>query len=180
MLPYFLTIFRTLWLRGRPGGGKTSLSIKLAMELVNGGYAHNVAANTPLNIGIKPEIVEDMEAVRAVKDTVIILDEAWQELGVGVRPKAVTDWMATIRHRNQYLVMPSVQELTRQAGTFSARRLWNGYLVGIPLWLYRWDIAGKGRDKGDTGKWLWWNPKSVFGFYDHRRSPDGKYYIYRT
>lgn len=182
MIPYFLTTYRTLWLRGRPGGGKTSLSVYLARMLCQQNYALNIAANIPLSgLGPLTHVLDDPLELRTIENTVMILDEAYFELDMGSSSKAVKTWLGTIRHRNQYLLLPSVLELNRQTRVFTCQRFFNGMLIGLPLWIYRWDIQN-GPSK-DRGFWSFWQPSQVFKLYNHRPQLGsfdmGKYYVYR-
>lgn len=172
----FLVKFRWLWLAGQPGAGKTSLGIYLADRLISSGRARYVAINTPL-IGFEPIAVVDRAAdVTGRQHTVIILDEAWLYIGKGAQRKDINPWLAFIRKGNNYLIAPSVLPLSNDFRTFRCQRDFNGMAVGLPLWLYKWQLD-TGIDK-DRGWWIWWRPQQVFGLYDHEAMPSEEYYIY--
>lgn len=182
LIPYFLSTYRTLWLRGRPGSGKTSLAIYLARLLCHEKKALHIGCNIPLSgCGEQIHEFDDPLELRTIENTVIILDEAYYELDVGSSSKSVKTWLGTIRHRNQYLILPSVLELNRQTRVFSANRLFNGMMIGLPVWIYRWDLLN-GASK-DRGFWPFFRPSQVFRHYNHRpilgQFDEGKYYVYR-
>jgi len=178
MLLHYVTIFRHLWLAGRFGGGKTSLAVSLAFQLVQGGYARRIATNTPLRIEAKSVTVVDKSELGHLTDCVVLLDEAWLELGHGAAPAKVKEWFAYMRKNNQYLLMPSVLPLVRQASIFRVDRQFNGLVFGAPVWLYRWSLNTGDRKSNDSGRYLWWFPQRIFGSYDHEARPGQDYYIY--
>jgi hypothetical protein len=172
----FLVQFRWLWIAGRPGGGKTSLSIYLADLLIKGNYANKIAINTPL-IGYEPMlVVESPRDVVGFENCVIILDEAWLYIGQGASRKDVNPWLGFIRKGNNYLIAPSVLPLTKDFNVFRVSRRFNWMQLGAPVWQYQWNLDSP-TDK-DKGRWFWWNPAQVFGLYDHKAKPDECYYIY--
>lgn len=177
MLLHTLSVFRCVWLAGRPGSGKTALSVLLARGLCDQGWARRIITNIQLNgVGRLLGEVESMEDARAIEDAAIILDEAWMYLGRGVSVKDVRAWFAQIRHYNQYLILPSVLALTDQARSFEVRRMLNLVPVGIPLWVYRWFVSS-GSDK-DKGKFWWLHPQLIFPLYDHLGTPSEGFYVY--
>jgi hypothetical protein len=174
----FFRLFRTCWLAGRPGGGKTSLAIYMALHLIASGYASKLVANIELRLpGSSSTKLDSVHDVRSITNSVVILDEAWLYLGKGVGQKAVQQWLAMIRHGNQYLLLPSVLPLTDQVQYFTLQRTWNLVPVALPLWVYNWRLnAGATHDKG---RWLWWHPSQVFSLYDHTANqPGDTYYVY--
>jgi len=185
MLMDYVRLFRTVWLAGRPGGGKTSLSIAMSLQLVAGGYADKICSNTPLRIGtLEGEI--DAKGAQGLHDVVIILDEAWQHLGKGARLAERDAWFAYRRHHNQYLILPSVLDLCPMASNFIVERTMNWSPFGIPLWVYGYSLQSsklkgkKGRRVGqaDVGKYYWWHPSRVFPYYDNKYNPGEVYYVY--
>lgn len=185
MLEY-VRLYRMLWLSGRFGGGKTSLAIMIAIALCSKGYARYIASNVPLFVGREVRRV-DLKRLRelgpdgkpVVQHTVIILDEAWQHLGER-KGHAADDWLAYMRKANCYLLMPSVLPLAKVVQQLVCARFFNGLVFGIPLWLYWWRLGkGKGVD-GDKGRFWWWHPQQVFGYYDHSGVPLEDYIIYDT
>lgn len=174
MLYAYVKTFRTIWLAGRFGGGKTSLAVALALSLVRDGSCKFIASNVALTVG---ELVRkaDAQEIRDVRDCAILLDEAWSVLGTGF-DKNARDWLAYLRKRNQYLLMPSVLPLARCVRTLTVERRFNGLIFGLPVWAYRWRLSsGTGDEKGT---YLWWRPKRIFGAFDTLGEPGDEWGIY--
>lgn len=164
-----VSTFRACWLSGRPGGGKTLLSVVLALELLRQGLCTRIVANVPLHVeGLS---WTPTETPSECVDACIILDEAWSELGMG-QDKALKQWLAYPRKRNQYLLFPSVLPLVRSLGTFRVQRVFNGSQLGIPLWVYRYRIE-LGEKKPMTGFVPLVNPSAWFSVYDSFSLPIG-------
>lgn len=184
MLELYASLFRTCWIDGRYGGGKTLLAIALAERLIASGTASGIVSNTPLMLpgAAEPAIFDEFsEVTETVENAVIIYDEAWQDLGMGASPGAVRQYMAYLRKQNLILLMPSVLPLSRQVRVLRVWREFNGLPFGLPFWIYRYKIegtpvAGRKRDKWDVF-WLW-NPRRLFKYYDHLARPDNCWYYY--
>lgn len=177
---HYTTLFRTCWLSGRYGGGKTSLAVRLALALVADGYAARIVSNVPLHIGIEPAVTDSAGAVE-VRDAVLLIDEAWSELGMGADSRKLRQWLAYLRKHNQFVLMPSVLAISRHAAAFSIEREWSLSPAGIPLWIYRWRLvvaSASGRKRPETGLFFWWRPQEVFSLYDHTYKPDDRYFVY--
>lgn len=182
----YVHLYRMIWLSGRFGGGKTSLAIAIAQWLCGQQYARYIASNIPLNFGREVSRV-DIKGLRAmgpdgkpaIRDCVILLDEAWMYLGER-KGHAADDWLAFVRKANNYLLMPSVLPLAKVVQQLVCGRHFNGLVFGVPLWLYWWRLGkGKGVD-GDKGRFFFWNPSKVFALYDHTGVPQEDYIIYDT
>lgn len=176
MLKY-VVLFRTCLLGGRYGGGKTALAVHMAIELVRQRHAISICSNLPLNLGVEGEPVSRAE-VQESRDSVIILDESWLELGKGVDSKKLRSWLAYLRKHNQYVLLPSVMELTSQVSQFSVERRYNLLQLGLPVWVYQWKLTtGRHTQKnGENGWFYWMRPTRIFGAYDHIWKPDDEHY----
>lgn len=176
-------LYRLMFITGRFGGGKTSLAIAIAQWLIGRNYARYVASNIPLNFGSLVRTVS-LNELREVdsngpiqRDTVILLDEAWQHLSPR-KSHLVEDWLAFMRKGNNFLLLPSVLKLANEVCICRCERIFNGPPLGVPLWLYKWTV-GESRYKPDVkGHFWWWNPQRVFNLYDHKGIPREEYYIY--
>ena len=165
----YVRIMRVIWLAGRMGGGKTALGVALAEWLIAKGLALRVVSNIPLG-GFGPEVRRlSPEEVHYTTDAVILMDEAWMELGDGMSRNNSREWLANLRHRRQYLLLPSVLDLMKACQQFTVERVWNGPSFGLPLWVYEWQL-GKGR-RMEQGRYFWWHPQRVFKLYDHLGEP---------
>lgn len=172
---HYITIMRRCWLCGRPGGGKSALSVEIALRLIEGAFARSIVSNMALALPGWTCVITDSVGARDVADSVIILDEGWQELSTGVHGGLIRAWLAVLRKKNQYILLPSVMPITRDAAVFKVERVINGLVLGVPAWVYRFSLAGSYRDRGH---FIWWHPSKVFSMYDHMAVPDGKFYIY--
>lgn len=183
----YVQLYRMIWLSGRFGGGKTSLAIYITLWLCSQSYARYVASNIPLFFGreIERRSLQDLRRLGAdgkpeVHDTVILLDEAWQQLGSRKGHNAEA-WLAYTRKANNFLLMPSVLPLAKEVQQLKCARTFNGMVFGVPLWYYWWRLGdGKKSEDGDQGHFYWWHPSKVFPLYDHKGVPSEDYIIYDT
>jgi len=176
----YLTLFRTCWISGRYGGGKTALAIWLSLELVKRGYADKIVTNTELTF-MQPSDTIRADQCHEVQDCAVILDEAWLLLPQGASNKQSQEWLAYLRKNNQHILLPSVLPLARQVSNFIVERWFNGLAVGLPLWGYSYQLkaAGIGKQKAEMASFYWYRPSRVFKLYDHTARPGDKYYVYQ-
>lgn len=170
-----LRMIRYCWICGRYGGGKTTLALMLSDILVRSKVSRYVISNTPLAVDVPFETTFDERSLGDVHDSVIILDEAGIFLEDGNK-KLLKQWFAFLRHHNQIVLMPSVMPVVRYASMLRCQRMFNGLQLGIPTWLYRWELRMLAAS--DKGWFFWWNPASVFGLVDTNYDPDGSWFIY--
>jgi hypothetical protein len=171
----YVRIFRIVWFRGRMGGGKTALAVATAEWLLAQGLSTRVVSNIELR-GFGPQVgTLEEDEVHYVTDAAILFDESWMGLGDGMSKDNVRSWLAQLRHRRQYLLLPSVLDLIRPCDNYTVERVWNGPAFGLPLWIYQYQV-GKGR-KAEVGKFYWWRPGAIFKRYDHLGEP-GQWRIY--
>jgi len=144
--------FRVCWIRGRYGGGKTTLGFIMSARLYAEGHARSVVSNIPLTIA--------SPAVAPLKDAAILLDESW--IYIETR-KDVLDYAAFVRKFGHYLILPSVFPIHNRLSFFFVQRVFNGYTVGLPMWFYQWGI----RDKSvkESGYFAILNPTAVFNHF---------------
>lgn len=174
----FLRLVRQIrycWICGRYGGGKTTLALMLADMLVKGGHVKYVVSNTPLMVDAPMQSTFDERSLTEIQDAVIVLDEAGVFLEDGNK-RMLRQWFAYLRHRNQIILMPSVMPVVRYASMLRCQRMFNGLQMGVPVWIYRWELRLlAAADKGYFG---WWNPAQVFGLFDTEYDPTGEWFIY--
>lgn len=170
MLFHYLTLYRTLRITGYLGAGKTALAVHLADRLLAAGFAARVVSNITLTGRVVAEFGDWKEALsRGLRDTVILYDESWIELGQGVRQARVLEYMAWLRKDNAYLLMPSTHELTPLVSQLQCERVFNGLMFGIPVW--RWAFWQGRSSKKTRQYWLQWYPQRVFPLYDTKERP---------
>lgn len=178
----YLTLFRTVVLSGRYGGGKTALAVWLALRLVALRHCSRIVSNMPLDWG-SPGVEISISDVHAVEDCAIILDEAWLYLGAGISPQEQRAWFAFIRKRNQFLLLPSVRPLARDVSQYFVQRTINLMRFGVPCWVYRWSFrmgVSVARRHEESGLAVLWRPQNIFGVYDHGYEPGYKFWLYEA
>jgi hypothetical protein len=176
----YITQFRTVWLAGRYGGGKTALAVELATQLVEEKFADKIVSNLPLNVGGRLTVIKKGD-IADIKDAVLLLDEGWQELEIGSSQKAVKEWLAYLRKQNHYVLLPSVLSLAKEVSRYTIERRYNLLQLGLPYWVYQWRLITGTYTKKDTQHgWIYWgSPTNIFGAYDTEYRPDGqRWFLY--
>ena len=149
--------YRTLWLDGKFGGGKTLLAVLFSAKLLAENHVNRCLSNVPLAFSEKPEYGINCS---------MILDEAWDAL---TSRSAVVTYAAYTRKLNQFLIAPSVWDINPRLSRFLCYRVWNGYAVGVPVWVYEWRLVR--RYQKDKGKFYVWQPENVFGTFPTKFIP---------
>jgi hypothetical protein len=194
-----LSAFRTVWIRGRYGGGKTSFAVWLTLELLKRRYARHVVSNIEL---IHPdlelvrttnekkflkELVElyehaaDVDDVTTIEselvDCVMLLDEAWRVLAEDMPAGPRKTLTAYLRKLNQYLILPSVMSIHKSLTAFSIERVWDGRAaLGIPVWWYA--LITRTHESIVTTSYFF-TQFNVFKYYQSHALVSDKLYIYR-
>ena len=155
--PFELTFraYKFLWLRGRTGGGKTSLAFALALSLLRDGLVKRIYSNIP-SVGDFPEWGKDG------LNSAYVIDEG----GLFMKSSKQFQTVAgALRKAGNYVIISSVIPPAREFATLSVERKMNlSTVIGYPIWVYEYELSsGSTRDKG-TFAWL--NPQSVWGLYD--------------
>jgi hypothetical protein len=151
-----LTFYRTCYLGGRYGSGKTLLAVALSGWLLSSGHVRQVVSNLP--------VAWASELNRGdMRDLCIVLDESWLYLQ---RRAAVARYAGFLRKFNHYLLLPSVFPVHRLLSFFAVRRLYNLYPFGLPVWIYQWRIASMPGIPPDKGYFVVYDPVSLYGYYD--------------
>ena len=194
-----VSAFRTVWIRGRYGGGKTSFAVWLTLELLKRHYARHVVSNIELTHHalelvrttnekkFLKELVELYEHAATVDDVstltselidcVILIDESWRLLAEDMPSQTRKTLTAYLRKLNQYLVMPSVMTVHKSLTTFSVERVWDGRAaLGISLWWYA--LITKTHESVVTTSYFFTH-FGVFKYYTSHALVSDKLYIYR-
>jgi len=148
-----LSAFRIVWLSGRFGGGKTSLAVILGAWLLANGKVDTVVSNFETSISTPPAF--------PLYNSAILLDESWIYLD---DRSSVTTYAAFVRKFNHYLILPSVWPPHNRFTFLSVQRVFNAYVVGVPAWVYRWQLGM--RSVKEKGYFAVFNPSAIFGHYD--------------
>lgn len=154
-----LAAYRVVWLSGRFGGGKTSLGVWLAAWLTANKYAANIVSNIDISGRAFPVPVP-------LKDSAIMLDEAWMYVDTW---NDVKSYAAFLRKMNLYLIMPSVWPPHPRLRILEVHRIFNGRVVGLPFWVYRWSLSMA--SIGEKGFFALFYPERCFQFYDTEYIP---------
>jgi NTP pyrophosphatase (non-canonical NTP hydrolase) len=193
------TAFRTVWIRGRYGGGKTSFAVWLTLELLKRRYARHVVSNIELTHPslefvratnekkFLRELVELYESAASVEDVssitselvdcVILIDESWRLLAEDMPAATRKTLTAYLRKLNQYLVMPSVMSVHKSLTVFCIERVWDGRAaLGIPLWWYA--LITRTHDSIVLTSFFFTHFR-VFKYYRSHALVSDKLYIYR-
>jgi hypothetical protein len=191
--------FRTVWIRGRYGGGKTSFAVWLTLELLKRRYARHVVSNIELTHPALELVkttnekkflrelvelyeyaatVDDVSAITSeLVDCVILLDESWRMLAEDMPSQTRKTLTAYLRKLNQYLIMPSVMSVHKALTNFAIERVWDGRAaLGLPVWWYA--LITKTHDSSVTTSFFF-TQFSVFRFYRSHALVSDKLYIYR-
>lgn len=177
-LLHYVTLFRTLWLSGRYGGGKTALAVHLAFMLCKNDYAENIVSN--IELAGTPTAILTRDQLFDLRDCAMVLDESWLMLGQGTSNSKVQEWLAYLRKSNLYMLLPSVMPLAKQVSHLVVERELSLMPLGLPLWIYRWRLTTGGTTKRaqQLGRVYWYKPASVFNLYNHEDRPGERYYYY--
>jgi len=167
---YNFMSWRTLWIAGRLGGGKTALAVALADYLVQRKHAAGVIANFPHALPLHPwrEPAHDGRP-RGIRGAVIIFDEAWQLLDRRTWQTNDRSYGAYARKLETFWIFPSVFALDIRLSILSCRRQTMIQTPFFQAWLYKWALHAPGVEHG--GRFLWISPEKYFGTYDTRYVP---------
>lgn len=155
--------YRIVWISGRFGGGKTSLALELARSFLKEGY--HLISN--IRTVWRDDLVDVVADEKFSLKTVFVLDEGGLLLEDNREIKKIVAYAAKM---DIVLLIPSVFPPPRLASSFIIQPVFNLSAIGLPFIYYKWEIK-MGMWK-DTGWFIWWNPKNIFGIYD-RLDPGG-------
>jgi hypothetical protein len=150
---------QTVYIGGRPGGGKTHLAYCLGCWLFVNGYVDGVISNIPMNIRTTPVKVP-------VYRQAIILDESWIYLA---DRGSVFRYAGFVRKDEDYLILPAVFPVHRLLMRFTVERVFNCFSVGIPAWIYKWRLDRL--SVKEQGHFIVLNPQLAFGMFDTKAKP---------
>ncbi len=153
--------YRHCWYRGRYGGGKTSLAVATALQLLDSKQAKACVSNIPTAFGEQslPDLAENV---------VILMDEGGLFWKTGRAFELVA---AYLRKQNIFVLIPSITPPSLQFRTLSVQRIFNvASVTGLNIWIYKWSIRAGGIS--EDGKFVWAFPK-IFKWYDTNYAPTG-------
>ena len=135
-------------------------SVGMSARLVSEGFADGVITNFPCILA--PQMIP----VPLVKK-VVIIDEASRFIAGG---KQSIQYTAFLRKYQQIYILPSVFPPHPRLCNITVERVFNGYVVGLPFWLFEWNALGGRKRYG--GKFVMWRPLRLIGSYDPEFIPD--------
>jgi hypothetical protein len=163
--------WRTLWIAGRLGGGKTLLAIALADWLIKNRHSTGLIANFPHALPMhdwRPAHGDGLR--RGIRGATIIFDEAWQLLDSRTAIANDRSYGAYARKLETFWIFPSVIPIDKRLSLLRVRRDW---IIATPaggLWVYRWLlVTGDGEPAG--GRFALWRPEAYYGMYDTKYIP---------
>jgi hypothetical protein len=162
--------YRTCWLGGRYGGGKTAISFRLAHDLVKDWGFRYIVSNCRSVWNTSADKVELRDG-RFV-DAVIILDEGGMFLD---STRLAKEWLAYLRKLNIILIVPSVLPPALILRRMVIQRTFNFQPFGLPVWRFTWKLDNGMTQQKDH---FWWvNFSEIFGIYDTLGMPSEASYI---
>jgi hypothetical protein len=155
--------YRSVWLAGRLGGGKTSLAVYVARMLGKEGY--KIISNIRVDGAIRFPAPEDFS--RAV----IILDEAADFLDAYEFRNELLASFKYLRHFDLIVLLACTDKVHARLRKLIVERVFRFESLlplPFPLWLYRfWVGPDKWRKKESIGSYFLFIPPAwLFGSYD--------------
>jgi hypothetical protein len=165
MIPFgLLRTFRSCWISGRLGGGKTLLAFRMAYDLLDSGFVKHLVSNIPSVWSENPWDIE-LDSNNML-NTVVVLDEGGLYLRTG---KDVDEYMTFARKMNVVIIVPSVRKPAPALRDFVIERVFNFQMLGLPWWLYKYYLTTAGAK--DEAKFLYTNPSEMYGIFDSKAMP---------
>lgn len=131
--------WRTCWIGGRLGGGKTLLAVAIADWLLENKMVDGVWANFPTTLPANSTLWKNA----------FLLDESWQFLDSRVSHNTYTLYGAWARKQASFWLFPSIFPPDNRVRMVSVTRVWQLLITPTPIWCYRWTAYG-----GDGGHFL--------------------------
>lgn len=155
----YLIAYRIAHIQGRLGGGKSSLAVRLAAELMGYGYrfGSNMACiwNEPLeNITLMPD---------GMLHAVFVGDEAGNYFEEREHITTITSYAGKL---DVIYLLPSFIEPHRSARVVKIQPLYSYYGFGLPLIMYQWKV--RQNDYEEKGIFHWFTPEEIYGVYSRQ------------
>jgi hypothetical protein len=129
--------WRSVWFKGRLGGGKTLAAVAVAKWLIDAKLADGVWTNFPCRL----------PASKSLFRTVFIVDEAWQFLDSRTwMTNAQNLYGAWARHMGSFWLFPSIFPPDNRVRLVTVERSLQLIVSPWPLWWYKYETLS-----GDSG-----------------------------
>ena len=151
--------YRMVWIGGRFGGGKTSLSYVIAEHYLRQGYrlvTNNrcVWADDTNNVQL-----EDAGKLKAV----VLLDEGGLYFKASKQIEQICAYAAKM---DVIYLLPTFFPPAPAARVLTIQPVYSLMSAGIPLIVYRWRVKLGAWD--DAGGFAWWYPRAIYGIYSRQ------------
>lgn len=159
---WIVRAYRVVWIKGRVGGFKTSIAMRIGAELLKGGK-YRLVTNTAC------VWADDYHELHLGDDKMlhelVILDEGGSDFQ---SRRDVENVVKYPRKMDVLLLIPSFWPPHRSARLVTLRvvRSWRAF--GIPILVYEWEV----READAKGKFVWLNPAEIFGVYSTQDPAD--------
>lgn len=165
-------MFRMVWIGGRYGGGKTSLAMRIAYELLESGFCRYMLFNNGCVWKNEPQ---DVKLINKRADAVIVLDEG----GLFIRDSRDAEvFQAALRKINVIVILASVAPPATRMKVLRCQRVMNLGAFGFPVWVYQYDLSYMAQK--EKGTFFWYKPSEIFGIYDTVSMNEGEEEIINT
>lgn len=149
-------MYRLVWIRGRFGGGKTSLAFALAEGFLKRGYS--LLTNVRCVWADEGDITPDD---KGRYHAVVVFDEG----GLYLKASRMAESMASYARKMDVIyIVPSFWPPTRAMQVLVVQPVISFVSAGIPVIIYKWSV--RLGDFKDKGFFLWLNPSDIYGVYD--------------
>jgi hypothetical protein len=126
----YIALFRTVWIRGRLGFGKTALATLIAKRLLEDGLADGVVTNYPTVLPNHVSGVDDGTLLNRVE----VWDEAWQDMDARTSMTNDRSVGAYLRRWGTYLILPSVHPVDRRLRAVEIAPSHKNIITGKTIW----------------------------------------------
>lgn len=158
-----ISSYRLIWICGKFGGHKTSLSLAIAEEYLKQGYYlitnnRNVWADDYKNLQL-----DDKGHLNAV----VLLDEG----GLYFKASRQIEQIASYANKmNCIYIIPSFWPPARSAQVLKIQPLFSLKSAGLPIIFYKWQVDIGGFH--DKGWFIWAFPQEIYGIYSRQDPGD--------
>lgn len=151
-----IVAWRSAWIAGRLGGGKTLLAVAIAKWLIDHKLAQGAWTNFPCSL----------PRADSIANCVFILDESWQFIDARLSRSMYTLYGAWARKIGSFWLFPSIYPPDVRVRSVTVARALELIISPIPAWLYDYTTLATDR-KGQPEKHSFLLlPEPYFGLYD--------------
>ncbi|MEM2592577.1 MAG: hypothetical protein QXI60_08340 [Thermofilaceae archaeon] len=161
LLLEYIQLYRSVWIKGRLGGGKTSLAFWIADHFRRLGY--KFISNIPAKNSIRVPQPGDFESA------VVLLDEAADFLDAFEYRNELVSSFKYLRHFDLIFIFPCTDPIHKRLRKLVVERVFrlDALLPIPPIWLYRFWVGPSMEWPGRKaiGGYFLFMPAAVFGQY---------------